>query len=96
MQVSCCLLPARYCPLFLSRPHRSNHAGTFTYDRIEEPREILTAQHQSKRVFVAARTTYLHLPAYPRATELSHDEWKNVLTAPVKSLRDRNPRLAGR
>jgi hypothetical protein len=71
-------------------PAPANQAGTFTYDLNRELREILTAQHSVKRVFVAAHTTYLHSPVYPRATELSRAEWKRILRAPAKSLRDRS------
>ena len=68
----------------------NNHAGTFTYDIDRELNEIFTYSHAKGPVLVAAHTTYLHSPVYPRITELSWTEWIDVVRAPVKLLRDRS------
>jgi len=67
----------------------SNEAGTFTYDVRREVRRLLRAGEDGQRTFVAAHLTYIHLPAYPGAVELTRTEFSAVLTAPARSVRDR-------
>jgi len=85
------LLPL-FRPLLPRLPFSSvppNHAGTFTYSLDRELNEILTAGG-SEPTFVAAHTTYLHIPAYPNYLALSWEECLQVLRSPAYRIRDRS------
>lgn len=65
-----------------------NQSGTFAYDLRRELEEIATAGDEGQPVFVAAHLDYLHQPAYPGLHELSSQNIRAVLRAPVKYIRD--------
>jgi hypothetical protein len=66
-----------------------NHAGTYTFDLRSEVHEILTAKSDSgKPTFVAAHLDYLHLPSYPRWSDLTSEQRRDLLYARAESARD--------
>lgn len=67
----------------------SNEAGAFTYDVRRDVRRILRSGGSAAPTFVAAHLTYVHLPAYPAAFELTRAELAAVLAAPARLIRDR-------
>jgi hypothetical protein len=86
------LLPL-FRPLFSKLPFSAtppNHAGVFTYDLGREFEQIFSAGSPHGQTFVAAHSTYLHIPAFPRYSELSWEERLSVMRATVHSVRDRS------
>lgn len=80
-------------PLFSKPPFSavpSNHAGVFTYDIDREFEQIFSTGSPHGKTFVAAHSTYLHIPAFPHHPELSWEESLSVMRATVHSVRDRN------
>jgi hypothetical protein len=67
----------------------SNEAGTFAYDLRREVRSLLRAGREGQPTFVAAHLTYIHLPVYPSALELTLSEFLAVMKVPARMVRDR-------
>jgi hypothetical protein len=66
-----------------------NQAATYTYDLRRDVRAILRAGRAGERTLVAGHLTYLHLPAYPRSTDLTWPQLRRVALAPAGAIRDR-------
>lgn len=86
------LLPL-FRPLFPKisfSPVVPNHLGTFTFDLDRDFDEIFSMGSANEPVFVAAHSTYLHMPSFPRYADLSWKERLTVIEGPVLSLWDRS------
>lgn len=66
-----------------------NHAGAYTYSIEREFNEILSQSSAKSATLVIGHSTYLHVPIYPKYSDLSWIEIKRVLRSPVNRITDR-------
>lgn len=67
-----------------------NHAGVYTYSIERELSEVLSQPPHKKGTLVVGHSTYLHIPSYPKYSDLSWDECKRVLRSQAFRIMDRS------